>query len=178
VSKWNKQVGEAVKADEPLVVLETDKVTVDVPAPAGGSLAQIAHKEGDRVKVGDVLGSIAPTPQQAATPSAPMRSLTPVPSPAAAQAASAPSARPAPVAPPPRPAAAAPAPPPAAPPSASAARGRPAQLAAVSGDGGRVAPLTPVARRVVEENALDPTKIRGSGPSGRILKEDVLQQLD
>src|SRR6516225_6299625 len=60
VSKWNKQVGESVKADEPIVVLETDKVTVDVPAPAGGSLAQIAHKEGERVKVGDVLGSIAP----------------------------------------------------------------------------------------------------------------------
>ena len=169
VSKWNKQVGEAVKADEPLVVLETDKVTVDVPAPAGGSLAQIAHKEGDRVKVGDVLGSIAPAPQQAAASSAPRRNLTPVPSPTAEQAAPATSARPAPVAP---------APSPAAPPSASAARGRPPQLTAVSGDGGRVAPLTPVARRVVEENALDPTKIRGSGPSGRILKEDVLQQLD
>src|SRR5215471_10970607 len=82
VSKWNKSVGDAVKADEPLVVLETDKVTVDVPAPAAGSLAQIVHKEGDRVKVGEVLGSIAPTPQQAATPSASMRSLTPVPSPA------------------------------------------------------------------------------------------------
>src|SRR6516165_10612306 len=147
VSKWNKSVGEAVKADEPLVVLETDKVTVDVPAPAGGSLAQIAHKEGDRVKVGDVLGSIAPAPQQAAASSAPRRNLTPVPSPTAEQVAPAPS--------------------PAAPPSASAARGRPPQLTAVSGDGGRVAPLTPVARRVVEENAIDPTKIRGSGPSGR-----------
>src|ERR1700682_4694552 len=71
VTKWNKQVGDAVKADEPLVVLETDKVTVDVPSPAGGSLAQIAHKEGDRVKVGDVLGSIAPGAQQSSAPSTP-----------------------------------------------------------------------------------------------------------
>jgi 2-oxoglutarate dehydrogenase E2 component (dihydrolipoamide succinyltransferase) len=169
VSKWNKQVGESVKADEPLVVLETDKVTVDVPAPAGGSLAQIAHKEGDRVKVGDVLGSIAPSLQQATAPSAPVRSLTPVPSPAAEQQVSPPTARPASVAP---------APFPAAQPSAPAARARPAQLTAISGDAGRAAPLTPVARKVVEENALDPTKIRGSGPGGRILKEDALQQLD
>src|SRR5262249_57660368 len=69
VSKWNKQVGEPVKADEPIVVLETDKVTVDVPAPAGGSLAQISHKEGDRVKVGEVLGTIAPGPSAVAAPS-------------------------------------------------------------------------------------------------------------
>src|SRR5712692_8041721 len=54
------QLGESVAADEPLVALETDKVTVDVPAPAGGALAQIARKEGDRVKVGEVLGSISP----------------------------------------------------------------------------------------------------------------------
>src|ERR1700687_3541274 len=60
VGKWHKKVGESVAADEPLVALETDKVTVDVPAPAGGALAQIARKEGDRVKVGEVLGSIAP----------------------------------------------------------------------------------------------------------------------
>src|SRR4051812_45890194 len=58
VGKWHKKVGDAVKADEPVVVLETDKVTVDVPAPAAGALAQIAHQEGDKVKVGDVLGTI------------------------------------------------------------------------------------------------------------------------
>src|SRR5215470_5401481 len=81
VSKWNKQVGEAVKADEPLVVLETDKVTVDVPAPAAGSLAQIVHKEGDRVKVGEVLGSIAPGGQQAAVATPPASRVTALPSP-------------------------------------------------------------------------------------------------
>ena len=55
VGKWHKKVGEAVSADEPLVVLETDKVTIDVPAPAAGALENISRKEGDRVKVGEVL---------------------------------------------------------------------------------------------------------------------------
>ncbi|RKI44935.1 type II secretion system protein GspD [Corallococcus sp. AB004] len=58
VGKWNKKQGESVTADEPLVVLETDKVTIDVPAPAAGSVASIAFKEGDKVRVGDVLGTI------------------------------------------------------------------------------------------------------------------------
>ena len=60
VGKWHKKVGDAVAVDEPVVVLETDKVTIDVPAPAAGTLAAIAHAEGDTVKIGDVLGSIAP----------------------------------------------------------------------------------------------------------------------
>src|SRR3954466_3001357 len=58
VGKWHKKVGDAVAVDEPLVVLETDKVTIDVPAPQAGSLAKIAHQEGDRVHIGDVLGEI------------------------------------------------------------------------------------------------------------------------
>ena len=51
--------GEAVKADEPLVELETDKVTVEVPAPAAGVLQSIAVKPGETVNVGAVLGAIA-----------------------------------------------------------------------------------------------------------------------
>jgi len=170
VSKWNKQVGESVKADEPIVVLETDKVTVDVPAPAGGSLAQISHKEGDRVKVGEVLGTIVPGQPAAGT--------------ATSKAASAPSATA------PQPSAARP---PAAPPPQLIApqRGRsaapqaespqaPASAAArpTPSEESRGALLTPVARRVVEDNALDPAKIRGTGAGGRITKDDVLQHLD
>ncbi len=64
VGKWHKKVGDAVTVDEPVVVLETDKVTIDVPAPAAGALAAIAHKEGDRVKIGDVLGTIAAAPRR------------------------------------------------------------------------------------------------------------------
>jgi 2-oxoglutarate dehydrogenase E2 component (dihydrolipoamide succinyltransferase) len=59
VGKWHKKVGDPVKVDEPVVVLETDKVTIDVAAPSAGALASISHQEGDRVKIGDVLGTIA-----------------------------------------------------------------------------------------------------------------------
>ncbi len=59
VGKWYKKVGDAVKVDEAVVVLETDKVTIDVAAPASGALSTIAHAEGDHVKIGDVLGTIA-----------------------------------------------------------------------------------------------------------------------
>ena len=154
ISKWNKKEGEPVKVDEPLVVLETDKVTIDVPAPVGGTLTQITRKEGDRVKVGEVLGGIAPasvgTPPQAPRLSAP----TPVSAPAAVSA-------PAPVSVP------APAQAPASP--------RPAEVAA-SGDG-RGTLVTPVARRVMEGHSLDPSQVRGTGAGGRILKDDVLQML-
>jgi 2-oxoglutarate dehydrogenase E2 component (dihydrolipoamide succinyltransferase) len=83
VGKWHKKVGDPVKVDEPVVVLETDKVTIDVPAPAAGSLQAIAHAEGDRVKIGDVLGTItagavaeSPRPASlAAVPTAPPPSL-------------------------------------------------------------------------------------------------------
>ncbi|QAT87806.1 2-oxoglutarate dehydrogenase, E2 component, dihydrolipoamide succinyltransferase [Corallococcus coralloides] len=88
VGKWNKKQGESVAADEPLVVLETDKVTIDVPAPAAGSIASIAFKEGDKVRVGDVLGTIeaggagASAAVAAATP-APAQAAAPVSTPAA-----------------------------------------------------------------------------------------------
>lgn len=58
VAKWFKQPGDAVKADEPLVELETDKVTVEVPAPAAGVLKEQLVKEGDTVEVGAKLGTI------------------------------------------------------------------------------------------------------------------------
>src|SRR5512144_2148361 len=71
--------------DEPLVVLETDKVTIDVPAPAAGTLAAIAHGEGDTVKIGDVLGSIAPGATAAASAPA-ARPAQPAPAPVAVAA--------------------------------------------------------------------------------------------
>jgi len=89
VGKWFKQPGEAVAVDEPLVELETDKVTLEVPAPAAGVLSDIAVKDGDTVAVGALLGQIkegagaapktAPAPQKPAeqpkpAPAAPARS--------------------------------------------------------------------------------------------------------
>ena len=58
VSKWLKNQGEKVVADEPIVELETDKVNVEVPAPSNGVLSNIAVKEGETVNVGSLLGTI------------------------------------------------------------------------------------------------------------------------
>lgn len=59
IGQWFKKPGDAIAIDEPLVELETDKVTIEVPAPAAGSLSEIAVKEGETVEVGALLGTIA-----------------------------------------------------------------------------------------------------------------------
>ena len=59
VGKWFKKAGDAVKADEALAELETDKVTLEVNAPAAGVISEIVVKEGETVGVGAILGSIA-----------------------------------------------------------------------------------------------------------------------
>src|SRR5205814_6454610 len=59
VAKWLKQPGEAIERDEPVVELETDKVTLEVPAPAAGTLGEIRAGEGTNVPVGAILGIIA-----------------------------------------------------------------------------------------------------------------------
>jgi 2-oxoglutarate dehydrogenase E2 component (dihydrolipoamide succinyltransferase) len=103
VARWIKQQGETVAADEPLVELETDKVTVEVNAPSAGVLSSIAVPEGTEVEVGSVLGlmdaavggvvgkPVAPEPRPAANPPAginpPPRPLGPVSRPAAAPVA-------------------------------------------------------------------------------------------
>jgi 2-oxoglutarate dehydrogenase E2 component (dihydrolipoamide succinyltransferase) len=77
IARWFKKPGEPVKVDEPLVELETDKVTIEVPAPSGGVLESISAQSGETVKVGAVLGAInnsggaqAAAPAPAATPRA------------------------------------------------------------------------------------------------------------
>ncbi|MBF5042139.1 2-oxoglutarate dehydrogenase complex dihydrolipoyllysine-residue succinyltransferase [Aggregicoccus sp. 17bor-14] len=85
IGKWNKKAGDAVSADEPLVVLETDKVTIDVPAPAAGTLGSIAFKDGDKVTVGAVLGTIeAGAGAGASAPAAAAAAPAAAPAPAAA----------------------------------------------------------------------------------------------
>jgi 2-oxoglutarate dehydrogenase E2 component (dihydrolipoamide succinyltransferase) len=59
IGQWFKKPGDAIKADEPLVELETDKVTVEVPAPASGTLGEIVANEGDTVEVGALLGTVS-----------------------------------------------------------------------------------------------------------------------
>jgi 2-oxoglutarate dehydrogenase E2 component (dihydrolipoamide succinyltransferase) len=105
VARWIKQQGETVAADEPLVELETDKVTVEVNAPSAGVLSSIVVPEGTEVDVGAILGLIdlagtavapkaAPEPRPAANPPAgvnpPPRPLGPVSRPAAVEPAHAP----------------------------------------------------------------------------------------
>src|SRR5205809_7919063 len=58
IGKWFKKPGDTVAVDEPLVELETDKVTIEVPAPAAGVLSEIAAKNGDTVAVGALIGQI------------------------------------------------------------------------------------------------------------------------
>jgi 2-oxoglutarate dehydrogenase E2 component (dihydrolipoamide succinyltransferase) len=90
VSKWFKQPGDAVAVDEPLVELETDKVTLEVPAPAAGVLSDIAVKNGETVAVGALLGQIQEGAAAAAKPAALAAKPVEAPKPAPAPAAKAP----------------------------------------------------------------------------------------
>src|SRR5215469_16389912 len=93
IGRWFKKAGEAVAVDEPLVELETDKVTIEVPAPSAGVLGEISAKDGDTVAVGALLGMIndgaggaakaAPAPAAAKPAAAPPPA--PAPAPAAAK---------------------------------------------------------------------------------------------
>jgi 2-oxoglutarate dehydrogenase E2 component (dihydrolipoamide succinyltransferase) len=89
VAKWFKNVGDAVAADEPLVELETDKVTVEVPAPASGVLVAIAAEAGANVAPGSVLGSIQAGAGAVAKPAAAAKPASAAPAPAAPSAAKA-----------------------------------------------------------------------------------------
>ncbi|MBV9968621.1 MAG: 2-oxoglutarate dehydrogenase complex dihydrolipoyllysine-residue succinyltransferase, partial [Xanthobacteraceae bacterium] len=86
VGKWFKQPGDAVAVDEPLVELETDKVTIEVPAPTAGVLSEIAAANGETVAVGALLGAITPGARGAAAPAktaATASDAAPAPAPAA-----------------------------------------------------------------------------------------------
>ena len=98
IGKWFKKPGDAVAVDEPLVELETDKVTIEVPAPAAGVLGDIAAKDGDTVAVGALLGQIkegagAPAAKPAEKPAAAAAPAKPAEKPAAADTPLAPSVR-------------------------------------------------------------------------------------
>src|SRR5258708_36244595 len=90
IGRWFKKAGDAVAVDEPLVELETDKVTIEVPAPSAGTLGEIAAKDGDTVAVGALLGLIndgaaAAKPAAAPAKAAPA-AAAPAPAPAASRA--------------------------------------------------------------------------------------------
>ena len=147
VARWLKKVGEAVTADEPLVELETDKVTVEVPSPAGGVIESLAAQEGTEVSAGALLGTIAPGSGVAkAAPAAP------APTPAAPTPAKTEPVR--------------------APSGPVAVPGGPSPHAA-SAPGVAHAPL-PAAAKMMADNKVTAEQVgAGSAKDGRIAKGDV-----
>jgi 2-oxoglutarate dehydrogenase E2 component (dihydrolipoamide succinyltransferase) len=163
ITKWFKQVGDAVAEDEVLFEVSTDKVDSEVPSPVGGVITEIRVPEGDTVDVGTVIAVVGDA--GAAPPPAAAPETEPAAEPAPEEASSAPAA-PSAVAPAPsaQPAPPAPAPPAPAPPAPAAA----APAAATSGK-----LLSPIVRQLVNDYGLDPARIAGSGPGGRITRADV-----
>ncbi len=151
VAKWFKKVGEAVDMDEPLVELETDKVTVEVNASAAGVLKEIKVESGANVSVGAILGSIgegvgaASAPKQSGAASAPKQS----------GAASAPKQS-----------------------SAAKAATAPIAAKAAAKPASNDTQLSPAVKKMVAESKLDPAAISGTGKDGRLTKGDVLEALN
>ena len=147
VARWIKSTGDAVKADEPVVELETDKVTLEVPAPAAGTLGEIMAAEGAVVEVGAGLAMLNEGAAPAAKAEAPETATKETPAkqeqakvPAASTAAPAPAAQPA---------------------------------TAPKSD----MPLSPAVRRLVAENNINPAMIAGTGVDGRLTKADILAHM-
>jgi pyruvate dehydrogenase E2 component (dihydrolipoamide acetyltransferase) len=154
--------GDAIEVDHPLLELETDKASVEIPAEVGGTVTAIKVSPGDSVSVGDVIATIE---------SAAGASDQPAPAPQPSVSADKPAAVAAPPAPAPAPAeppAPAPAPAPAEPPAPA-----PAAAPAPAPPADRNVPAAPSVRRLARELGVDITAVSGNGPAGRISAADV-----
>ncbi|MFD7507150.1 2-oxoglutarate dehydrogenase, E2 component, dihydrolipoamide succinyltransferase [Streptomyces sp. NPDC059850] len=164
VTRWLKEVGESVEADEPLLEVSTDKVDTEIPAPAAGTLLEILVGEDETAEVGAKLAVIgvagaAPAAAPAEAPAAP----APAPEPVKEEApAPAPEPTPAP----------APAPAPAAP--APAAQAPAPSIPAPASPEAEGAYVTPLVRKLAAENGVDLGTVKGTGVGGRIRKQDVI----
>lgn len=162
ITRWFKKVGDTIAADEPLFEVSTDKVDTEVPSPIAGTLTEIRVAEGETVAVGTVIAVVggagaAPAPAPVAAP-APAPVVTPAPAPVAAPAP-APTPAPAPVA----------APTPAPAPAPVATQAPVTQSNKL---------LSPVVRRLVNDHGINIDALQGTGPGGRITREDVLDYID
>ncbi|MFI1653053.1 2-oxoglutarate dehydrogenase, E2 component, dihydrolipoamide succinyltransferase [Streptomyces avidinii] len=171
VTRWLKQVGESIEADEPLLEVSTDKVDTEIPAPVSGTLLEILVGEDETAEVGARLAVIGAA---GAAPAAPAPAAAPAPeaAPAPVAAPAAPAAAPAPAAP-----AAAPAPVQAAAPVAAPAPvtpAAPAPAAAPASAGDEAAYVTPLVRKLASESGVNLSTVSGTGVGGRIRKQDVL----
>jgi len=176
ITKWFKQIGDSVAADEVLFEVSTDKVDSEVPSPVAGVLTEIRVPEGDTVDVGTVIAVVgdagsAPAPAAAPEPAAAEpETVAAEPEPEPAPVAPEPAARPpAPAAP--APVAAAPAPAAPAPVAAAPAPAVPAPAASSGSSDGRL--QSPIVRQLVAQYGLDASTITGTGPGGRVTRNDV-----
>jgi pyruvate dehydrogenase E2 component (dihydrolipoamide acetyltransferase) len=163
ITKWLKQEGEEIQADEPLLEISTDKVDTEVPSPGTGVVQQILHQEGETVPVGERIAVIgapgaAPAEQQQSGDGAapPAEEQEAPPKPATAEAAAEAGA-----------ASGAETPAPAAPEPVTADADR-----AAEGDGKSF--VSPVVARIASEHGVDVSQIQGTGRGGRVTKKDIL----
>lgn len=174
VSRWLKKVGDTVERDEPLLEISTDKVDAEIPSPAAGTLTEILAKEGDTVPVNAVVARIGGAGEQAAaTPKAeepkppkaeepkPTDKTVERPSPVAAKAEGAPKAT---------------EPTPRTEPTRAAEPPKPAEEEekVTSLDERRRTKSSPLVRKIAKENNIDISQIPGTGVSGRVTKNDIL----
>ena len=177
ITRWFKKVGDTIAADEALFEVSTDKVDTEVPSPVAGVVLEIRAAEGDTVPVGAVIAVVgAADGAPAAAPAEPAPAAAAEPEPAPVLAA-APEPEPAPTAvvePEPAPAPVAEAPAAAPVPEVAAAAAAPDEEAL--GNDNRL--LSPVVRRLVSEHGINPDDVKGTGPGGRITRDDVLDFID
>ena len=160
ITRWLKAVGDDVAVDEPLLEISTDKVDTEIPSPVAGTLQEILVQEDETVAVGSALARIGSGAAPAAAPEAPAEEKAPEQPAPAAPAAEKPVEQPAPAAQP-----AAPAP--------SAAQSAAPTAPAAGGD--EITYVTPLVRRLAQQQGVDLATVSGSGVGGRIRKEDVLK---
>jgi pyruvate dehydrogenase E2 component (dihydrolipoamide acetyltransferase) len=157
ITKWSKNVGDTIEADETLLEISTDKVDTEVPSPASGVISEILVQEGETVEVGTVLARIggestAAAPAQPAPEPEAARAPEPATQPAAeAAAAAATEGQAAPAEPEP-----------------------PAQPAQAVAQGNGKAFVSPVVARIAAEHGIDPTQVPGTGTGGRVTKKDIV----
>ena len=146
--------GDEIKAEDPLITLESDKATMDVPAPFGGIVRQVTVKVGDKVAQGAVIALVdAESGTAAATPEQPISAQTPGPDPIATDSTDSQTTQT--VA------------------EKAAHRSPPSLPPPVERSGGALPHASPATRRFARELGADLRTVRGSGPKGRILKQDI-----
>jgi len=162
---WHKKPGDAVKRDENLIDVETDKVVLELPAPSDGVLTEITRPDGSTVTSNDVIAVIDTDAKAGAAKAEGAKAEATPPQPAAAKPEATPS-QPAAAPKPPSPGQSA------AQPAPAAARQAPA--AAATATGGNGATAMPAARKMMADQGVEPASVQGTGRGGRITKGDVI----